>query len=95
MENVLVKVENKDGILVVSSNRVAVELGIRHDNLLNKIDDYVKKFNSPKLSGQFYISSNYKDKSGKSNRNYLITKKGLLRLLEDILQRFPKPLSIM
>lgn len=44
MENVLVKVENKDGILVVSSNRVAVELGIRHDNLLNKIDDYVKKF---------------------------------------------------
>lgn len=37
MENVLVKVENKDGILVVSSNQVAVELGIRHDNYWIKL----------------------------------------------------------
>lgn len=90
MENVLVKVENKDGILVVSSNQVAVELGIRHDNLLNKIDDYVKKFNSPKLSGQFYISSNYKDKSGKSNRNYLITKKGIAQVIGGYSAAVPK-----
>ena len=46
MENVLVKVENKDGILVVSSNRVAVELGIRHDNLLNKIVNIIDVINT-------------------------------------------------
>lgn len=81
MTGFVVKVENINGILVTTSNRVAEELGVRHDHLLDKIDDYVSKFNSPKLSGQFYISSNYKDRSGKTNRNYLITKKGVAQLV--------------
>lgn len=77
----IVKVENINGILVTTSNRVAQELGVRHDHILDKIDDYVSKFNSPELSGQFYIPSNYKDRSGKTNRNYLITKKGVAQLV--------------
>jgi phage regulatory protein, rha family len=81
MTGFVVKVENINGILVTTSNRVAEELGVRHDHLLDKIDDYVSKFNSPKLSGQFYIPSNYKDRSGKTNRNYLITKKGVAQLV--------------
>nr|DAQ12860.1 MAG TPA: KilAC domain protein [Caudoviricetes sp.] len=81
MGGFVVKVENINGILVTTSNRVAEELGVRHDHLLDKIDDYVSKFNSPELSGQFYIPSNYKDRSGKSNRNYLITKKGVAQLV--------------
>lgn len=47
----LVKVENNNGILVTTSNRVAEELGVRHDHLLSKIDDYISKFNSPELWG--------------------------------------------
>ncbi|WP_314346991.1 phage regulatory protein/antirepressor Ant [Fusobacterium massiliense] len=82
MDNLnLVKVENINGVLVTTSNRVAEELGVRHDHLLDKIDDYVFKFNSPELSGQFYIPHNYKDRSGKTNRNYLITKKGVAQLV--------------
>lgn len=73
----LVKVENNNGILVTTSNRVAEELGVRHDHLLSKIDDYISKFNSPELSGQFYISSNYVSSNGRTVRNYLITKKGI------------------
>ncbi len=81
MSDYIVKVENINGVLVTTSNRVAEELGVRHDHLLDKIDDYVSKFNSPELSGQFYIPHNYKDRSGKSNRNYLITKKGVAQLV--------------
>lgn len=81
MEQILVKIENKNGILVTTSNRVAEELGVRHDNLLNKIDDYVNKFSSPELSGQFYIPSEYKTRDGRTVRNYLITKKGIAQLI--------------
>ena len=72
----IVQVENINGVLVTTSNRVAEELEVQHKNLLVKIDEYIKLFNSAKLSAQFYIPSQYKDRSGKTNRNYLITKKG-------------------
>lgn len=45
-----VKVENVNGVLVTTSNRVAEELGVLHKDLLGKIDGYVSKFNSAKLS---------------------------------------------
>lgn len=103
MEMIKVNVENVKGILVTTSNRVAEELGVRHDHLLNKIDGYIAKFNLPESSGQFdimqkfidktdkfssaelsaqfYIPYNYKDRSGKANRNYLITQKGIAQLI--------------
>ena len=82
MDNLnLVKVENINGILVTTSNRVAEELGVNHKDLLEKIDGYIEKFNSAELSAQFYIPHNYKDRSGKSNRNYLVTKKGVAQLV--------------
>lgn len=82
MDNLnLVKVENINGILVTTSNRVAEELGVNHKDLLEKIDGYIEKFNSAELSAQFYMPHNYKDRSGKTNRNYLITKKGVAQLV--------------
>ena len=81
MNELMVQVENINGMLVTTSNRVAEELEVRHDNLLNKIDDYLSKFNSPELSGQFYIPSNYKTKDGRIIRNYLITEKGIAQLI--------------
>ena len=65
MEMIKVNVENVKGILVTTSNRVAEELGVRHDNLLVKIEEYLSKFNSPEVSGQFDILHNYKYESGK------------------------------
>ena len=81
MTGFVVKVENINGILVTTSNRVAEELGVNHKHLLDKIDGYIEKFNSAELSAQFYIPHNYKDSSGKTNRNYLITKKGVAQLV--------------
>lgn len=76
-----VVVENVNGVLVTTSNRVAEELGVRHFHLLNKIDEYLRKFNSHELSCQFYILSNYKSKNGRVVKNYLITKKGIAQLI--------------
>ena len=72
-----VVVENVNGVLVTTSNRVAEELGVQHRSLLSKIDDYLSKFQSAKLSADFYIPSNYKDNRNRTYRNYLITKKGI------------------
>lgn len=65
MEMIKVNVENVKGILVTTSNRVAQELGVNHYDLLEKIDGYIKRFNSPELSGQFQKPHNFKDKMDK------------------------------
>ena len=44
MEMIKVNVENVKGILVTTSNKVAEELGVRHDNLIQKIEEYIEKF---------------------------------------------------
>ena len=74
-------IENKNGILVTTSNRVSEELGVRHDHLMDKIKDYISKFSSPETAGQFYIESEYKTKDGRTTRNYLITEKGIAQLI--------------
>ena len=95
MDNLnLVKVENINGVLVTTSNRVAEELGVEHKNLLVKIDEYIGKFSSAELSAQFYIPHNYKDRSGKSNRNYLITKKGIAQLIGGYSAAVPKAFEL-
>lgn len=80
-ELIKVEVKNVDGILVTTSNKVAEELGVNHKDLLEKIDGYISKFSRAELSAQFYIPHNYKALNGKSNRNYLITKKGVAQLI--------------
>ena len=83
MDNLnLVKVENINGVLVTTSNRVAEELGVNHRDLLEKIDGYVKKFESAEISATFYIPSTYIHYQNKQEyRNYLITKKGVAQLI--------------
>lgn len=79
MFNVVVK--KVDGILVTTSNRVAEELGVLHKDLLEKIDNYISKFQSAELSADFYIPSKFKDSRNRTYRNYLITKKGIAQLI--------------
>lgn len=79
-ELIKVKVENVEGVLVTTSNRVAEELGVEHKNLLTKIDNYVKQFGGLTLSHEFYIESSFKNR-GKDYRNYLITEKGIAQLI--------------
>ena len=81
MNLIKVSVENVNGVLVTTSNRVAEELGVNHKDLLEKIDSYVRKFNSAELSAQFYIPSNYRSLNGRTVRNYLVTEKGIAQLI--------------
>ena len=81
MDELIVKVENINGILVTTSNRVAEELGVEHKSLLRKIDSYVNKFNSAQLCAEFYVLNNYITKDGRTVRNYLITEKGIAQLV--------------
>lgn len=76
-----VVVEKVNGILVTTSNRVAEELDVQHKHLLDKIDDYVSKFQLAELSADFYIPSKFKDSRNRTYRNYLITKKGIAQLI--------------
>lgn len=79
-----VVVENVNGVLVTTSNRVAEELEVNHRDLLEKIDNYVEKFRSGTfrndLLEEFYISS-FRKIRGRNYRNYLITKKGIAQLI--------------
>ncbi len=79
--SLIVKVEKVNDVLVTTSNKVAEELGVRHGDLLEKIDGYVSKFSSTENSVQFYIPSEYKSRDGRKIRNYLITKKGIAQVI--------------
>lgn len=90
MELIKVNVENVNGVLVTTSNRVAEELGVNHYDLLEKIDGYIEKFTKTESSvlgenldfTEFYIPSSYKVEGNfKSYKNYLITQKGIAQLI--------------
>lgn len=92
-EIINVKVENANGILVTTSNRVAEELGVEHKNLLRKIDNYVEQFGGSNLSYEFYIPSTF-DNRGKDYKNYLITEKGIAQLIGGYSLAVPKAFEL-
>ena len=94
MEELTVRVEKVNEVLVTTSNRVAEELGVEHKNLLVKIDSYVDKFSSAESSAQFYIPSEYKSLDGRTVRNYLITEKGIAQLIGGYSAAVPKAFEL-
>ena len=67
-------IENKDGILVVSSRIVAEGLSKRHDNVLRDLDNILTHSEMSAL----ILPSNYTDNKGEIRREYLLTKDGFL-----------------
>ena len=66
-----------NNIKTISSREVAEMMEMRHTELLRKIGNINKTFTERKIaSSKYWIESNYKDASGKSNREYQVTKKG-------------------
>lgn len=99
MELIKVSVENVNGVLVTTSNRVAQELGVNHKDLLEKIEGYIEKFTKAESSAlgenldftDFYIPSSYKVEGNfKSYKNYLITQKGIAQLIGGYNASVPK-----
>lgn len=61
----------------LSSREVAQMIEMRHTELLRKIDNINKDFTQRKIAfSKYWTESSYKDSSGKSNREFLITKRG-------------------
>lgn len=103
MDELNVKVENANGVLVTTSNRVAEELGVRHSDLLEKISTYIDKFTKTESSvlgekpefTEFYIPSTYTIEGNfKKYKNYLITEKGIAQLIGGYSSAVPKAFEL-
>lgn len=76
-EEVIVK-RTEDGELVVSSRRVAEDFGKRHADVIEKIVELIKTENSVM---SMFIGSSYKAGTGKSYKEYLLTRDGFSLLV--------------
>lgn len=74
--NINIKIRNFNGMNVVSSRDIAEGLGKRHTHVLESLEKIIEN-SSTEISAQ-YIKSHYKDISGKSNKEYLLTKDGFI-----------------
>lgn len=80
MNNELIKIENKDGEMVVSSREVANNFEKRHADVLEKIEDLVRTENSV-LIGNYFIPNEYQAGTGKRYKEYLLTRDGFSLLV--------------
>lgn len=71
---------NQDGKLVVSSRQIAEHFEKQHKHVLEKIDNLLKEMGSAEKSAQYFIPSEYRDSSGKANRENLLTRDGFTLL---------------
>lgn len=76
-EEVIVK-RTEDGELVVTSRRVAEDFGKRHADVIEKIEELIKTENSVM---SMFIESSYKAGTGKSYKEYLLTRDGFSLLV--------------
>ncbi|WP_081258742.1 Rha family transcriptional regulator [Streptobacillus moniliformis] len=68
----LIKIENINGVNVVSSRVIAEGLGKRHADVLESIERILTNGDFRSL----ILPSNYKDKKGETRKEYLLTKDG-------------------
>ncbi|WP_315117916.1 Rha family transcriptional regulator [uncultured Clostridium sp.] len=79
--NNLINILNKNGQLVVTSRQIAIDFNKRHGDVLEKVDSLINEMISTEKSVQYFIQDSYKDDSGKSNREYLLTRDGFSLLV--------------
>lgn len=75
MENEIV-LKQINGEATANSREVAERFDKQHKHVLDKIELAIKNFNSAEKSAQYFILGNYTDSSGKSNKEYLLTRDG-------------------
>lgn len=62
---------------MLTSREICKMIGKRHDNLLRDIENYISDFTYLKIEvSEYFIRSSYRDRSGKENKCFKITKKG-------------------
>lgn len=75
-----VVIKRIDGELVVTSRQVAENFEKRHDHILRNIKTLMEN-DTTQNWGQYFIKDSYKDNSGKSNKEYLLTRDGFSLLV--------------
>lgn len=65
----------KDNVMVVSSRVIALDFDKRHSDVIRSIETSIS-LNAKLRSADFFIETQYKDKSGKRSKEYLLTKDG-------------------
>lgn len=73
--NGLINIENKDGVLLVSSREVAERFGKRHADVLESIANISEQMSTAEFSVLFKHGY-YKASNGKANPEYLLTRDG-------------------
>lgn len=76
--NELIKITEKEGQLVVTSRQIAGDFEKRHADVIEKIEELIKTENSVMT---MFIESSYKAGTGKSYKEYLITRDGFSLLV--------------
>jgi Rha family phage regulatory protein len=72
-----VNIVSRNGQLLADSREVADMTGVRHSDLLEKIDGYIGHLLNGKFrSVDFFIESTYQDSTGRTLKCYLLTRKG-------------------
>lgn len=70
-------IKNVNGNFVADSREVAEMVGVRHSDLLEKIDGYVSYLLNGKFrSVDFFIEGTYQDSTGRTLRKFDLTRKG-------------------
>ena len=82
MEKNLIQLENKDGMVVVSSRVVAKDFGKRHDHVLRGIEEIMSNEGVPQNWGDLFIESQYQHPQNKQwYKEYLLTRDGFSLLV--------------
>ena len=78
--NINIKIQNFNGMNVVSSRDIAEGLGKRHDNILRDLE----KISTTSNVRTLILPSNYVDKKGETRKEYLLTKDGFILYMFNI-----------
>lgn len=77
----LIKVENHEGEMVVTSREVAENFEKRHDSVLRDIENLIANVGSPQNCGNLFIETKYQHEQNKQTyKEYLLTRDGFTLL---------------
>ena len=79
--NELINIMEKDGQLVVSSRQVAENFEKQHKDVLESICKLISQMSSAENSANLFIQSEYADKYGRMQKEYLMTRDGFSLLV--------------
>jgi anti-repressor protein len=77
----IITIQNSEGQLVVSSREIAENFEKEHRSVLRGIDRLISQIDSAQNCAQYFIASEYRDDSGRFNKEYLLSRDGFSLLV--------------